>query len=393
MYSQIKKITDLDLKNKTVIVRTNFDVPLTEDEEVRENSRISASIKTIEYLLENECKVVLLSHLGAPEGKEVDELSLLPIRFELGRLLGKSVKFAHIDACENSIKFMEIGEILLLENLSFKAEEKSKKTNEQDEFMQVLIKQGDVFINDAFGVSENMASIRVLSKKMESAVGFSIINEIEKSQNKFESPLTLIIGGKPDADKFKLINLKIESSKTLLLSDEMAYVFMAANEILVGSIETESKFVKEAAKVIKKAKKLETEIVLPVDHLCQNEKGKEVQVDTQAIKDKSLTPKDLGEKTLVMYREIIEASRSIILYGTAGEFEDERFNKGTEAIGEYVALSTPKSAFKLVLGEDTPVALTELQIKKKRFNHISSSTPDFIKLIAKEEIPALELIK
>ena len=375
MYENIRKLQDVDVKNKTVIVRANFDVPI-KDGEILDETRIKASVKTVEHLLDNNCKVVLLAHLGRPKGEEDDDLSLMPIRFALGHLLSKPVKFAHISACENSIKFMEQGEILLLENLRFNAAEESESEEERKEFVQVLANMGDVYVNDAFSVYRKHASVFDLPQMMTSVAGFSVQKEIEALNtitNNAQSPYVAVLGGAKVDTKISLLETLVEKVDKILLGGLMAYAFMQAEGVESGKSEIDPKDVKSAKSILKKAKSNGCEILLPVDHIAGeefDELTKPVGIETQQI-PANLFGLDIGPKTMVMYREAIESAQTILWNGPMGVFEWEPFNKGTEAIGEYIALSTPKDSFKVAGGADTTYAMKLLKIKPKRFSHVS----------------------
>lgn len=396
MYKKIRKIQDADLKNKTVIVRVNFDVPL-ENGEIKDDTRIRSSIKTIGYLLKQNCKVVLISHAGRPEGEIVDDLSLMPMRFELGKLLEKPIKFAHINACENSIKFMEQGEVLLIENIRFFPEEESEKPAERKKYMQVLADLGDFYINESFGVYREHASVFELAKMLPSFAGFALQEEIE-SLNQLventESPYVAVIGGGKVDTKVPLIESLIEKIDTLIIGGAMAYTFLKAMGVETGKSLVEEKSVKKAAAILKKAKKAGVDVLLPIDHIAGKEfeeNTKPIEVETQQI-PKELYGLDIGPKTLVQFRETIEGAKTVLWNGPMGVFEWENFNKGTEAVGEYIAHSTPKDCFKVAGGADTTYAMQLLRIKPKRFNHVSIGGGMMLKYLNGDKFSVLDVL-
>ena len=396
MYSKIRRIQDADLSNKTVVVRVNFDVPLY-DGQIRDNTRIAASIRTIEYLLDKNCKIVLISHLGRPKGKPSDTLSLMSARFELGKLLNKPIKFAHIDACKNSIKFMENGEILLIENLRFSPEEESTKEKERVEFMSLLAELSDVYINDAFGVYRNHASVFDLPKLLPSFAGFSLQKEIqalEKIKAGSESPYVAVVGGVKVDTKISLLESLIKKVDSIIIGGAMAYTFLKAMDVEVGQSVVDEKSISKAKKILEKAEKNKVDILLPIDHIAGkdfSENTDPIEVKTQQI-PKNLIGLDIGPKTLAQFREVVENAKTVLWNGPMGVFEWEAFNKGTEAIGEYIALSTPKDSFKIAGGADTTYAMQLLRIKPKRFNHISTGGGMMLKYLSGGNFSVLDVL-
>ncbi|GAB4285446.1 MAG: hypothetical protein Kow0081_3270 [Candidatus Dojkabacteria bacterium] len=397
MYEKLRKLQDADIKGKTVVVRVNYDVPLSGSQEILDVTRIESSLETIKYLHKNECKIVLVSHLGRPGGEEVDELSLMPVRFELGKLLNMPIKFAHINACENSIKFMEPQEIILLENLRFHKGEESSKAEEREEFIKVLSDLCDVYVNEAFGVYREHASVFELAQSLPSYAGFEFQKEIEhlsKLEDVTEKPYIAVIGGKKMDTKIPLLKHLVKKVDKLLIGGAMAYTFLKAQGVNVGKSLVEDECIKDAKEIFELAKKSSCEIILPVDHICSSElkeDGVSVEVNTQHIPD-DLFGLDIGPRTLEDFREIIEAARTILWNGPMGVFEWEQYNRGTEAIGEYIALAAPKESFKVAGGADTTYAINLLKIKPKRFNHISIGGGMMLKFLSGQEFKVINVL-
>lgn len=396
MYEDLRKIQDADLNEKTVIVRVNFDVP-TDGFDIFDNTRIKSSQQTIEYLLERNCKVVLISHLGRPNGEDNDDYSLMNARFEIGNILNKPVKFAHIDACENSIKFMEQGEILLLENLRFKTEETSEDPEVRKEFVQPLVNLCDVYINESFGVYREHASFIELANALPSYAGFYLQKEIEalnKFQTEDKNPYVLVLGGAKIDTKVPLIEKYIEKADTILIGGAMAYTFLSAKDVKVGKSKVQEDKINDAKRILSLAKEKGTEIILPVDHFAGkefDESTEPIEVDTQQIPD-DLMGLDIGQKTLELYREVIESAKTILWNGPMGVFEWEEFNTGTEAVGEYIALAAGRDAYKVAGGADTTHALKVLKIKEKRFNHVSTGGGMMLKYLSGETFSVLNIL-
>lgn len=397
MYENLRKLSEANVKNKTVVVRANFDVPM-KDGEVLDETRIKASVKTIEHLLDNNCKVVLIAHLGRPEGEEKDELSLMPVRFALGHILNKPVKFAHIHSCENSIKFMEQGEILLLENLRFSKEEESEDENERKEYVKVLAELCDLYVNDAFSVYRKHASVYDLPKMMPSVAGYSVESEVESLNELLadpQSPYVGVIGGAKVDTKINLLKDIVGKLDTLILGGVMAYAFMAAEGVKSGKTEVTEDQIKAAKEVIKLAKKENCKIALPVDHICGKDFSEDVKaevVETQQIPD-DMYGLDIGPKTVAMFREILEDAQTIMWNGPMGVFEWENFNTGTEAIGEFIALSASREAFKVAGGSDTTYAMKLLKIKPRRFNHVSVGGGMMLEYLGENKFEVLDILE
>jgi len=397
MYDKIRRLQDIDVKNKTVILRTNFDVPISPDGEVLDETRIKASIPTIEHLQKNNCKIVIISHLGRPNGKAKDSLSLMPVRFTLGRLLNTSIKFAHLNACENSIKFMEENEILLIENLRFNKGEESENEEERKEAMKTLADLGDVYVNDAFGVHRDHASIVDLPNMMTSVAGLSIQKEIEelsKFNDDLRNPFVLILGGAKVNTKVPLVKFLVKKVDTILIGGAMAYTFLKAQGVDIGKSKYEEDMIKTAKEILDLAKKNNTEVLLPVDHIGAkefDEEAKPIKIDTQQLPE-DIYGLDIGPKTLVAYREVIESAKTILWNGPMGVFEWENFNTGTEAVGEYIALGAGRDAFKVAGGGDTTYALHSLKIKEKRFSHVSIGGGMMLQFLTGEKFKVLDIL-
>jgi triosephosphate isomerase len=397
MLEDIRKLQDTDIVGKTVIVRANLDVPLDANGEVRDLNRIKSVIPTLEHLIRNKCKIVLVAHLGRPNGEYVDEMSLMPVRFELGRELNKSLKFVSINECGNSIKFMEPGDILMLENIRFSPEEESLDPKVRKEFISKLANLADLFVNDDFGNYREHASVYDIAKMLPSFAGFHLQKEIEMLSLLRETPkkpYVAVIGGAKLDTKIPVLKSLVKKADKLLLGGAMAYTFLLAKGVKVGKSKVEENMLKTVEEILKIASENNCEVILPIDHIAAesfDENAKAIEVDTQDIPD-NLMGMDIGPKTLILYREILEAAQTILWNGPMGVFEWENFNKGTEAIGEYIALATPKDAIKVAGGGDTIVAINMLKIKPKRFTHVSIGGGMMLKFLSGEHFPVLEVL-
>lgn len=391
-----KTILDVDILNKTVLLRLNLDVPLR-DGEIVDDFKIKNAIETIQYLLKQKCKVIILSHLGEPAGKEVDSLSLMNVRFALGRILEKQIKFANIVACENSIKFMDFAEILMIENLKFYPGELSKKEADQNALLEKLIPLVDYYVFDSYGSNLNLASISVPTKRLKTLIGLQLDSEI-KLANKIKefgnSNITAVLGDNDLHITYSILDFITAGNNKIILGGSLGIHFLNAMGIKTGSNVIDEKLLAKVSKYIKLAKKNNCEIILPVDHIAVEKKDlsqKPVEVLTQQI-NKDLISKDIGPKTIVAYRELIESSKMILWSGSMGEFTNEKFNKGTESVGEFIALSTPKECYKLTIGPLTYFAMNLLKIKPKRFNFSSVDSQILSDFMLNKESDILNLL-
>lgn len=391
-----KSLQNAKIVNKTVLVRLDLDVPM-QDGTILDDTKIRVVVPTIQHLLNNNCKVILLSHLGEPKGKHIDELSLMDVRFALGRILEKQIKFANIEACENSIKFMDFGEILILENLKYSPFETSKKPNEREEFLNTLIKLADAFVFEGYGMDYNVASIEIPSKKLPTYMGLHLEEEINAAKvlmKKSSSQITAVIGNENMNNTIEILNVVSSGKNKILLGGQISLYFLHASGVKTGAFIPDKKVESKVSKIIKNAKKSGCEIVLPVDHIgydIKDNKKKPIEISTQQIEN-SLVAADIGAKTLISYREIIESAEVVIWQGTVGEFVYEQFNKGTESIGEYIALSTSKDCYKVAFGGNVSYAMNLLKIKPKRFNFISTNSSLFTDFIQNKESDILTLL-
>lgn len=384
-----------DLSGKVVVVRADLNVGITNGE-VDNNFRIKKTIPTIKELIAKHARVVVLSHLGRPEGKYADEYTLMPVRFELGKLLDMHIKFAHLSACKNSITFMENGEVLLLENVRFYPGETSEDPAEREKFVAELAELADYYINDAFGAYRPHATTYELAKAFDNAIaGKLMVEEIEKLsilKENPEKPYVAVIGGVKIDTKVEILRALIHKADKVLIGGAMAYTFLAAKGIEVGSSKVETEMVDTAKKILEAAAEANCEILLPIDHVGAtefSESAEAVVIDTQAI-PAGLIGMDIGEKTMAAYLEIIQNARTILWNGPMGVFEWEQFARGTEAIGEYIGLTASRDAYKVVGGGDTITAMEKLRINFKNFNHVSTGGGAMLDFLAGEEFLVLQ---
>ena len=389
-----KTIRDIDLKNKKVLVRCDFNVPLDSDLNIIDNRRIVGAIPTIKYLLENNCKIILCSHLGRPKGEVKKEFSLEPVAKELSRLLGKEVKLAK-DIIGTSAKEltanMQDGEIVLLENVRF-----DKREEENDEeFSKELASMAEIYVNDAFGTAHRAhSSTAGVAKFLPAVAGFLMekeINFLGTTLEKPERPFMAILGGKKVSDKIGVIDSLLEKVDTLIIGGGMAYTFFKAMGYNVGNSICELDKLDLATSLIEKAKNKGVKLMLPVD----TKVGKEFKADTES---KTVSYKeipdgwegfDIGAKTIKMYEEELSKAKTVIWNGPVGLFEFDQFAIGTNSIAEF--LGNMKDVTTIIGGGDSAAAIEKLGIGDK-FTHISTGGGASLEFLEGKKLPGVECL-
>ena len=334
-----KTVKDIDLKGKKVLVRCDFNVPMDENKNITDNTRIVAALPTIKYLLEQGCKLILASHLGRPKGEVKPEFSLAPVAKELSKLLGKEVIMAKDvvgeDATEKAANLKE-GEILLLENVRFHKEE----TENDKEFAKKLASMAEIFVNDAFGTAHRAhASTAGIAEYLPAVSGFLIEKELKflgNAVNNPERPFVAILGGAKVSDKIGVIDSLLEKVDTLMIGGGMAYTFFKAQGYEVGNSICEIDKLDLAKNAMEKAKQKGVKLMLPVDTKI----GKEFKPDTES-KTVAWTeiPEgwegfDIGAKTIEMFKEELQKAKTVVWNGPLGLFEFDQFSIGTNEIAK-----------------------------------------------------------
>ena len=312
-----KTVKDIDLKDKKVLVRCDFNVPMDENKNITDNRRIVAALPTIKYLLEQNCKVVLCSHLGRPKGEFKKEYSLKPVAKELSRLLGKEVIMAEDvigEDAKNKANNLKNGEVLLLENVRFHREE----TDNDPEFAKELASFGEVFVNDAFGTAHRAhASTEGVARYLPAVSGFLIEKELKflgEALENPERPFVAILGGSKVSDKIGVIENLLEKVDTLIIGGGMAYTFFRAQGYTVGNSLCEEDKCDLALEIMEKAKEKNVKFLLPID----NKVGKEFKPDTKSMTVKSTEIPDgwegldIGEETIKLYKEELKNAKTIV---------------------------------------------------------------------------------
>ena len=368
-----KTVRDLDVAGKKVLVRVDFNVPLNDKGEITDDTRITASLPTIQYLLEQKAAVILMAHLGRPKGQVKPELSLAPVAKHLGKLLGKKILFAPDcvgEAAQAASSKLKPGHILLLENLRFHKEEEKNDM----EFAEKLASLADLYVNDGFGVSHRAhASVEGVTHFLPAAAGFLLEKEIQYVGQAVTNPLhpfVAIIGGAKVSDKIGVISNLLDKVDTLLIGGGMANTFLAAQGYKMGKSLVEEDKLDLAKELLAKAKKNKVNMLLPTDLVMAAAFAPDAEHVTEKVKNlnQAYMALDIGAETSKAYAEALADAKMIVWNGPMGVFEMDAFCKGTEAVAKAVAKSRATS---IVGGGDSVAAIEKLGLAK-RITHIST---------------------
>ena len=388
-----KTVKDIDLKGKKVLVRCDFNVPMDEERNITDNTRIVAALPTIKYLLEENCAVILCSHLGRPKGEFKPEYSLKPVAKELSKLLNKEVIMANDVIGEDAMKKaseLKEGEILLLENVRFHREE----TDNDPEFAKKLASMAEVFVNDAFGTAHRAhASTAGIADYLPAVAGFLIEKELKflgEAINNPERPLVAILGGAKVSDKIGVIDNLLEKVDTLMIGGGMTYTFFKAQGYEVGKSICELDKLDLAKELMEKAKNKGVKLMLPVD----TKVGKEYSADTESKTVKSTEIPadweglDIGEETIKLYSEELQKAKTVIWNGPLGVFEFPQFAIGTNAIAKVLA---DLDATTIIGGGDSAAAVKKAGLEDK-MTHISTGGGASLEFIEGKKLPGIECL-
>lgn len=368
-----KTVRDLDVAGKKVLVRVDFNVPLNDKGEITDDTRITASLPTIQYLLEQKAAVILMAHLGRPKGQVKPELSLAPVAKHLGKLLGKKILFAPDcvgEAAQAAASKLKPGHILLLENLRFHKEEEKNDM----EFAEKLASLADLYVNDGFGVSHRAhASVEGVTHFLPAAAGFLLEKEIQYVGQAVTNPLhpfVAIIGGAKVSDKIGVISNLLDKVDTLLIGGGMANTFLAAQGYKMGKSLVEEDKLDLAKELLAKAKKNKVNMLLPTDLVMAAAFAPDAEHVTEKVENlnQAYMALDIGAETSKAYAEALADAKMIVWNGPMGVFEMDAFCKGTEAVAKAVAKSRATS---IVGGGDSVAAIEKLGLAK-RITHIST---------------------
>lgn len=387
----MQKLTlrDLTIKAKTVLVRADFNVPQDESLRITDDTRIRATLPTIEYLLKNGAKkVILMSHLGRPEGKRVEKYSLKPVAQRLKELLGKPVKF--FDDCQGQDLKQQIQaakeKLVLLENLRFHAEEEANDPN----FAKGLAGLADVFVNDAFGTAHRAhASTEGVTHYLKSAAGFLLQKEMEylgQAVSNPAKPFVVILGGAKVSDKIGVIDNLLPKCDRILIGGGMAYTFLKAKGISIGNSKLEADKIDLAGSILRKATELKKEIILPIDHIVVDKVDPlaKAEITGENIPETKIAV-DIGPKSIALFEDKLKDSRTIVWNGPLGIFEMDAFSRGTAEVAKFISRL---KATTIIGGGDTAAAMVKFKLEAK-MTHISTGGGASLEFLEGKTLPGI----
>ncbi len=387
-----KSVDDINVKGLRVLVRCDFNVPLI-DGKITDENRLVAALPTIKKLIADGGKVILCSHLGKPKGEAKPELSLAPVAVRLSELLGQEVKFA-ADATvvgENAkaaVEAMQDGEVVLLENTRYRAEE----TKNGEAFSKELASLCDVFVNDAFGTAHraHCSNVGVTEYVDTAVVGYLMQKEIDflgNAVNNPERPFVAILGGSKVSSKISVIENLLEKVDTLIIGGGMAYTFSKAKGGNVGSSLLEADYVEYAANMLKKAEEKGVKLLLPIDDVVADAFSNDANIKTVDAGEieEGWMGLDIGPKTAAMYAEAVQTAKTVVWNGPMGCFEMPNFANGTETVAK--ALSET-DAVTIIGGGDSAAAVNQLGYGDK-MTHISTGGGASLEFLEGKELPGV----
>ncbi|MDD5208115.1 MAG: phosphoglycerate kinase [Elusimicrobiales bacterium] len=390
---KLAKVQDAHLKDKNVLVRVDYNVPI-KDGVIKDDTRIRETMKTVKLLLEGNCRVVLMAHLGRPKGKPEPKYSLQPVVAALEKLAGVKVHFASDcvgPEADKVVAAAKKGEIVLLENLRYHAEEEKN----DEKFAKLLAKHGEFFVQEAFGALHRAhASTAAIAKFLPGAIGFLVQKELEYLDKTMVSPVRpflAIIGGAKVSDKISVLYSLIEKVDTLIIGGGMAYTFLAAQNTNIGNSLLEADKVEDAKNIILKAHRNNVEMLLPADHRVVQEIKPDAKVDvTQAMAvPDGWIGVDIGPRTELLFADKIKAAKTIFWNGPVGIFETPAFASGSITVANAMAQATRHGATTILGGGDTLSVLKTAKVKAENISHCSTGGGASLEFIEGKQLPGL----
>ncbi|CAL8583343.1 phosphoglycerate kinase [Xanthoria parietina] len=406
-------ITDVDLKDKRVLIRVDFNVPLDADKKVTNTQRIVGAIPTIKYAIEHGAKtVILMSHLGRPDGKANPKYSLQPVVPKLEELLGKKVTFT--EDCvgpevEKTVNAASGGQVILLENLRFHAEEEGSSKDSEgkkvkadkadvEKFRKGLTALGDVYINDAFGTAHRAHSSMVGCDLPQKASGFLMKKELDyfaQALEKPQRPFLAILGGAKVSDKIQLIDNLLTKVNSLIICGGMAYTFKKTLEnVKIGDSLFDEAGSKTVGDLVEKAKKNGVKIVLPVDYVTADKFDKDAKTgyatDEEGIPD-GWMGLDTGEKSIQLYKDAIDEAKTILWNGPPGVFEFDAFAKGTKSTLDAAVAAAQSGKIVIIGGGDTATVAAKYGVEEK-LSHVSTGGGASLELLEGKDLPGVSAL-
>ncbi len=393
----MKKLQDFDYSGKKALVRVDFNVPLDGNFKVTDATRIEAAVPTIKYILDNGGSVILMSHLGRPKGKQ-EKYSLKHILPDVSKILGNEVKFADDSrgtAAANAARNLKPGEVLMLENLRFYAEEEAGDR----EFAKELASLGDIYVNDAFGTAHRAhASTAIIAEYFPDAKTFGLllakeIESLERVLNSSVKPVTAILGGSKISTKITVIENILDKIDHMIIGGGMTFTFVKAMGGQIGNSICEDDKMELALEILSKAAEKNVRIHLPVDIVAADKFDNSAQtqiVDVRKIPD-GWQGLDAGPESLRNFDQIIASSKTILWNGPLGVFEMENFAHGTIELGKSIARATGNGAFSLVGGGDSVAAVKQFGLEDQ-MSYVSTGGGAMLEMLEGKTLPGIAAI-
>jgi len=387
-----KTIKDFDLKNKNVIIRVDFNVPI-KDDKILDDNRIVMSLKTIKYALDNNAKVILMSHLGRiKEESDKEKKSLRIVAKRLSDLLNKEVIFINKTRgkeLEKAVNNLKCGEVLLIENTRFEDLNGKKESSNDMELGKYWASLGEIFINDAFGTSHRSHASNVgIASNLESGIGFLIEEELEKLNLAIDNPkkpFAVILGGAKVSDKIGVIKNLVDICDYILIGGGMAYTFLKSIGYNIGNSLLDSDSLEFCKTMLEQYK---DKIILPVDSIVSKEFDKDITLKNNEEFDNDDIGLDIGEKSIELFKNILEKCNTVVWNGPLGYSEIEKYSKGTKEILKYLS---DKDKIVIIGGGDTASSAINFGFKKS-FTHISTGGGASLELLEGKVLPGIEII-
>ena len=387
-----KTIRDFDLKNKKVIIRVDFNVPI-KDNKILDDNRIVMSLKTIKYAIDNNAKVILMSHLGRiKEESDKEKNSLKIVADRLSELLDQEVIFINNTRgkeLEEAINNLKCGEVLLMENTRFEDLEGKKESGNDIQLGKYWASLGDVFINDAFGTSHRSHASNVgIASNLDSGIGFLIeeeINKLKLATDNPKKPFAVILGGAKVSDKIGVIKNLVDTCDYILIGGGMAYTFLKSMGYNIGKSLLDNEFLDFCKEMLEK---YNDKIIVPVDSIVSKEFDEDITLKNNNEFDSDDIGLDIGEKSIELFKNILEKCNTVVWNGTLGYSEIDKYSKGTKEILKYLS---DKEKIVIIGGGDTASAAINFGYKDK-FIHISTGGGASLELLEGKKLPGIEII-
>jgi phosphoglycerate kinase len=399
----MKQLEQIELTNQRVLLRADLNAPLKADQngqmQITDDGRLKASVATIELLIKKNAKVIILAHLGRPKGERKPELSLKPIAKRLSELLSRPIEFIediNDPELKKKINSLNVGEILMIENIRYEKDETSKDQTERNRLAQKLADLADFFVIDGFGVvHREQASVTDIARLLPSAAG-KLVEAEQKAFDKVlknpERPYVVVLGGSKVSDKLGVINNLITKVDLLLIGGGMAFTFLKAKGFEVGQSLLEIDRLDEVNKLMNLAKEKNVEIVLPLDVVISKELDGSSEVKTVEVSNIPTDQKglDIGPKTIELFNSKLTQAKTVVWNGPMGVFEVKEFSNGTKQIAQKIS---ELSAYTVVGGGDSAAAIRLLGLDESKFDHISTGGGASLELLEGKELPGLKVLE